>query len=87
MFPLNKRTLDHFTSFFRERKLVEIADMQTAQVASKAKKDAVKCLADMIKEESSDAEVSVPSSRGSVLCFAKYLAFKKILYDLLMSCL
>lgn len=58
MFPLNKRNLDQFTIFFRERKLGAIADMQTAHVASKAKKEAVKYLADMIKEESSDADMT-----------------------------
>ncbi|GFO00381.1 basic leucine zipper and w2 domain-containing protein 1 [Plakobranchus ocellatus] len=58
MFPLNKRNLEQFTTFFRERGLGVIADMQTAQVASKAKKEAVKYLADMIKEESSDADMT-----------------------------
>uniref|UniRef100_A0A0B7APD6 W2 domain-containing protein n=1 Tax=Arion vulgaris TaxID=1028688 RepID=A0A0B7APD6_9EUPU len=53
MFPINKRNQENFAAFFRERGLGAIADMQTAQMASKAKKEAQKCLADMIKDESS----------------------------------
>ncbi|KAK0053190.1 basic leucine zipper and W2 domain-containing protein 1 [Biomphalaria pfeifferi] len=53
MFPPNKRNQENFASFFRERGLGAIADMQTAQMASKAKKEAQKNLADMIKDESS----------------------------------
>lgn len=53
MFPVNKRNQDTFDAFFRERGLGAIADMQTAQIASKAKKEAQRGLADMIKDESS----------------------------------
>uniref|UniRef100_A0A0B7ASL0 W2 domain-containing protein n=1 Tax=Arion vulgaris TaxID=1028688 RepID=A0A0B7ASL0_9EUPU len=53
MFPVNKRNQDNFAAFFRERGLGAIADMQTAQMASKAKKEAQKGLADMIKDENS----------------------------------
>ncbi|BFZ06535.1 hypothetical protein BsWGS_09574 [Bradybaena similaris] len=53
MFPVNKRNQDNFDAFFRERGLGAIADMQTAQIASKAKKEAQRGLADMIKDESS----------------------------------
>jgi hypothetical protein len=53
MFPTNKRNQENFAAFFREKGLGPIADMQTAQMASKAKKEAQKYLADMINDESS----------------------------------
>lgn len=57
MFPINKRNQENFTTFFQERGLGAIANMQIAQMASKAKKEAQKCLADMIKDESPVSEV------------------------------
>jgi len=51
IFPQNKRSVEHFNNFFRERGLEEIANMQTAQLASKAKKEAQKTLTRMIEEE------------------------------------
>ncbi|CAG5135748.1 unnamed protein product [Candidula unifasciata] len=57
MFPINKRNQENFTTFFQERGLGAIANMQIAQMASKAKKEAQKCLADMIKDESPVSEM------------------------------
>jgi len=51
IFPQNKRTIEHFNKFFKERGLEKIADMQTAHLATKAKKEAQKRLAEMIKQE------------------------------------
>ncbi|XP_005100739.1 basic leucine zipper and W2 domain-containing protein 1 [Aplysia californica] len=51
IFPQNKRNPETFNTFFRERGLGPVADMQTAQLASKAKKEAQKALAEMIKDE------------------------------------
>ena len=57
IFPQNKRSLETFSTFFRERGLGPIADMQTAQLATRAKKEAQKNLAEMIKNEESVPEV------------------------------
>lgn len=53
LFPQNKRSIENFSAYFRERNLGPIADMQSAHLASRAKKEAQKFLAEMIKEESS----------------------------------
>lgn len=58
MFPANKRSPEHFANFFSERGLQEIVDMQQAHMASKAKKEAQKMLADMIKDENSLPEMT-----------------------------
>jgi len=58
IFPQNKRSLENFSSFFRERGLGPIADMQTAQLATRAKKEAQKTLAEMIKNEESVPEMT-----------------------------
>jgi len=57
IFPQNKRNVDHFNTFFRERGLEQIAQMQSAHIASKAKKEAQKSLAKMIKNEETVPEM------------------------------
>jgi len=57
IFPNNKRTVEHFDAFFKERGLEPIAAMQTANIASKAKKEAQKNLANMIKNEETVSEM------------------------------
>jgi len=58
IFPQNKRSPEHFAAFFKSKGLGSIADMQTAHLASKAKKEAQKALAQMIKDEVPLSEMS-----------------------------
>lgn len=58
IFPQNKRSPELFQEFFRSRGLGAIADMQTAQLASKAKKEAQNILADMITDEAPESEMT-----------------------------
>jgi len=58
IFPQNKRSPELFNEFFRSRGLGAIAEMQTAQLASKAKKEAQNILAEMIQDDAPETEMT-----------------------------
>lgn len=57
IFPQNKRNPEVFNKFFQDRGLGKIVDLQNVQMASKAKKEASRQLAVMIKDEEPQDEM------------------------------
>nr|KAG5695834.1 hypothetical protein BaRGS_006491 [Batillaria attramentaria] len=58
LFPVNKRNQETYCTYFRERGLGAIADMQNSTLATKAKKEAQKTLSEMITNESPAADMA-----------------------------
>ncbi|KAK7092581.1 eIF5-mimic protein 2-like [Littorina saxatilis] len=57
LLPLNKRNKETYCTYFREKGLGAIADMQMSSQASKAKKEAQELLSEMITNESPVADM------------------------------
>ncbi|XP_076456175.1 eIF5-mimic protein 2-like [Babylonia areolata] len=58
LFPANKRNAQTMATYFRDKGLGAIADMQTSSQATKAKKEAQKALSEMISEDSPMSEMT-----------------------------
>ncbi|ESO96404.1 hypothetical protein LOTGIDRAFT_115834 [Lottia gigantea] len=57
LFPINKRSQEKFTAYFREQGLGAIAEFQNKQLDTEVKQEVKKELANMLKDEESAAEM------------------------------